>query len=47
MDHEWLAAFARSADVRPEALALPVEVAAQPIVVEPCFADRDDLRMVR
>ena len=38
---------ARGADVRAEALALPVEVALEPVVVEPGLADRDDLRARR
>ena len=43
MDHERLAGLARRADVTPETLALPREVAFEAIVVEPRLADRDDL----
>ncbi len=31
--------------MRPKALALPLEIAAQAVVIEPCLADRDDPRM--
>ena len=44
MDHERLAGLARRADVAAEALALPLEIAFEPVVVEPRLADGDDLR---
>src|ERR1044072_9130968 len=47
MDDERLAAFARRAYVRSEALALPLEIAAQAVVIEPGLADRDEPRMAR
>ena len=39
--------FARGADVRAKALALPLEVAFQPVVVEARLADGDDLGRLR
>ena len=47
MDDERLAAAFRGADVRAEALALPLEIAFQPVIVEPGLADADDLRVRR
>ena len=47
MDDERLAAGFRRADVRAKALALPLEIAFEPVVVEPGLADRDDLRVRR
>ena len=39
-----LPAVARRADVRAKALALPAEVAGEPVIVEPGLADGDDFR---
>ncbi len=47
MDNEGLPAFARGAYVAAKALALPLEIAAYPEIVEARFADRHHARMVR
>src|SRR5258708_9645982 len=47
MDNEGLPAFARGAYVAPKALALPLEIAAYPEIVEARFADRHHARMAR
>src|SRR5882672_12245324 len=47
MDHEGLTALARSAYVGAKALALPLEIAAYAVVIEPGLADRDHPRVAR
>src|SRR6266852_6090482 len=47
VDDEGFTAFARGAYVGPKALALPLEITAHAVVIEPGLADRHNPRMAR
>src|SRR5215467_2878844 len=47
VDYQRLPTFARRPDMGPKPLPLPLEVAAETVIVQPGLADRDDLRISR
>jgi hypothetical protein len=47
MNNQWLARFPRGTDMGTEALALPIQIALEAVIIETGFADGHDPGMIR